>query len=310
MESAVTDAVRCVDAPVAAPAPTQRWPAPAKLNLFLHVIGRRADGYHLLQSVFTLIDFGDTLRFEVRRDGVIRRMTAHDGVAEENDLVVRAARLLQCESKTELGCDIWLDKRTPMGGGLGGGSSDAATTLMALNQLWGVHLERAQLQKIGLALGADVPFFIFGRSAFAEGVGENLVAIELPAAWYVVLTPPVAVATAQIFQSLELTRDTIPLKIADFSAVEIVNCKNDLQPVVLKAFPAVAQCFNALNAVSQKSIFGARMTGSGACIFAAFECEADARDAFLAASAALALEHDGFVARGLDCHPMSLVVPQ
>jgi 4-diphosphocytidyl-2-C-methyl-D-erythritol kinase len=286
------------------------WFAPAKLNLFLHVIGRRADGYHLLQSAFTLIDFGDTLRFTVRDDGMIRRMTVHDGVAEENDLVVRAAKLLQRESKTTLGCDIWLEKRTPMGGGLGGGSSDAATTLMALNSVWNTRFERKQLQTIGLALGADVPFFIFGRSAFAEGVGEKLAAIAIPPAWYVVLTPPVAVATEQVFRSPELTRDTIPLKIADFSAVDLVNCKNDLQAVVLKAFPAVAHCFNALSAASQKSIFGARMTGSGACVFAAFAREADARDAF----ATLALEHNGFVARGLDCHPLSfelgLEVPQ
>jgi 4-diphosphocytidyl-2-C-methyl-D-erythritol kinase len=286
------------------------WPAPAKLNLFLHVIGRRADGYHLLQSAFTLIDFGDTLRFAVRDDGVIRRMTAHEGVAEENDLVVRAAKLLQRESNTTLGCDIWLDKRTPMGGGLGGGSSDAATTLMALNSVWNTRLERKQLQTIGLLLGADVPFFIFGRSAFAEGVGEKLTAIAIPPVWYVVLTPRVAVATEQVFRSPELTRDTIPRKIADFSAVDLVNCKNDLQAVVLKAFPAVAHCFNALNAASQKSIFGARMTGSGACVFAAFAREADARDAF----ATLALEHNGFVARGLDCHPLSfelgLEVPQ
>lgn len=283
-------------------ADVKTWFAPAKLNLFLHVIGRRADGYHLLQSAFTLIDFGDTLRFAVRDDGVIRRMTKHDGVAEENDLVVRAAKVLQRESNTALGCDIWLDKRTPMGGGLGGGSSDAATTLMALNSLWNTRIERKQLQTIGLTLGADVPFFIYGQSAFAEGVGEKLTAIAIPPAWYVVLMPPVAVATAQVFRSPELTRDTIPLKIADFSAVKIVNCKNDLQAVVLNAFPAVARSFNALRAASQKSIFGARMTGSGACVFAAFAREADARDAF----ATVSLEHDGFVARGLDCHPMSL----
>lgn len=285
---------------------TKSWPAPAKLNLFLHVIGRREDGYHLLQSAFTLIDFCDTLRFKVRDDGVIRRMTTHDGVAEENDLVVRAAKLLQRESKTTLGCDIWLEKRIPMGGGLGGGSSDAATTLMALARLWNTRFGREQLQNIGLSLGADVPFFIFGRSAFAEGVGEKLTAMAIPFAWYVVLTPPVAVATEQVFRSPELTRDTIPLKIADFSAVEIVNCKNDLQPAVLKAFPVVARYFHALNAASQKSIFGARMTGSGACVFAAFVREADARDAF----ATLALEHNGFVARGLDCHPMGLEIPQ
>jgi 4-diphosphocytidyl-2-C-methyl-D-erythritol kinase len=296
MESAVTDG----ESPSAAN--VKSWPAPAKLNLFLHVTGRRADGYHLLQSAFTLIDFGDTLRFQVRDDGVIRRMTAHEGISPENDLVVRAAKLLQHEANVTLGCDIWLEKRTPMGGGLGGGSSDAATTLMALNSLWNTRLECEQLQNIGLRLGADVPFFIFGRSAFAEGVGEKLTAITIPPAWYVVLTPPAAVATEQVFRSPELTRDTIALKIADFSAVKFVNCKNDLQAVVLKAFPAVAHCFNALSAASQKSIFGARMTGSGACVFAAFEREADARDAF----ATLALEHNGFVARGLDCHPLSL----
>ena len=286
------------------------WPAPAKLNLFLHVIGRRADGYHLLQSAFTLIDFGDTLRFRVRDDGVVRRVTAHEGIPQENDLVVRAAKLLQRETNTTLGCDIWLDKRTPMGGGLGGGSSDAATTLMALNSLWNTQLAREQLQNIGLSLGADVPFFIFGRTAFAEGVGEKLTAIAIPPAWYVVLTPPVAVATEQVFRSPELTTDTIPLKIDDFSAVDLVNCRNDLQPVVLNAFPAVAHSFNALSAASRKSIFGARMTGSGACVFAAFAREADARDALLAASATLALEHIGFVARGLDCHPLSLEVTQ
>jgi 4-diphosphocytidyl-2-C-methyl-D-erythritol kinase len=214
--------------------------------------------------------------------------------------------LLQRETSITLGCDIWLDKRTPMGGGLGGGSSDAATTLMALNSVWNTQLTRKQLQNIGLSLGADVPFFIFGKSAFAEGVGEKLTAITIPPAWYVVLVPPVAVATDQVFRSPELTRDTIPRKIADFSAVDLVNCKNDLQAVVLRAFPAVAYCFNALSAASQKSIFGARMTGSGACVFAAFAREADARDAF----ATLALEHNGFVARGLDCHPMSLEAQQ
>ena len=282
------------------------WPAPAKLNLFLHVIGRRVDGYHLLQSAFTLIDFGDTLRYQVRDDGVVRRVSAHEEIPQENDLVVRAAKLLQRETSSTLGCDIWLDKRTPMGGGLGGGSSDAATTLMALNSLWNTQLSREQLQNIGLSLGADVPFFIFGRTAFVEGVGEKLTALAIPPAWYVVLTPPVAVATEQVFRSPELTRDTIPLKIADFSAVDLVNCRNDLQPVVLNAFPAVAHCFNALSAASQKSIFGARMTGSGACVFAAFAREADARYALLVASKAHAREHIGFVARGLDCHPLSM----
>ena len=165
--------------------------APAKLNLFLHVIGRRSDGYHLLQTVFRLLDFSDQLGYEIREDGVIKLNKPIDGVPEENDLCVRAAKLLQQKSGTNQGAEIFLTKRIPMGGGLGGGSSDAATTLMALNQLWGVGWNKEQLIELGLQLGADVPVFIFGESAFAEGIGEKLVPITLPSAWYLVLTPPV-----------------------------------------------------------------------------------------------------------------------
>jgi 4-diphosphocytidyl-2-C-methyl-D-erythritol kinase len=276
------------------------WPAPAKLNLFLHVVGRRADGYHLLQSAFTLIDFGDTLMFRARQDGEIRRVSDVAGVAADDDLVVRAAKLLKVTSGAALGADIWLDKRTPMGGGLGGGSSDAATTLMALNNIWKCGLTSEKLQEIGLKLGADVPFFIFGRAAFAQGVGETLAEIDIPTWWYVVLTPPVAVATAHVFSSTELTRDTVPLKIADFSAAGLADLRNDLQAVVLKAFPAVARHLAALQAVSQKSVFGARMTGSGASVFAAFEREADARDVL----SKLTPETKGFVAQGLQIHPL------
>ncbi len=276
------------------------WPAPAKLNLFLHVLGRRPDGYHLLQSAFTLIDFGDTLRFAVRNDSVIRRVSETAGVAAKDDLVVRAAILLQTESGTPRGVDIWLDKRTPMGGGLGGGSSDAATTLIALNHLWQLGFSREKLQAIGLKLGADVPFFVFGRAAFAEGVGETLAEITIPPWWYVVLTPPVAVPTASVFSSPELTRDSLPRKIADFSANGLAGCHNDLQAVVLKAFPAVAQYLAALQAVSQKSVFGARMTGSGASVFAAFVREADALDVLTK----LSPEIQGFVAQGLQDHPL------
>ncbi len=279
--------------------------APAKLNLFLHVIGRRPDGYHLLQSVFALIDVGDTLHFSTRSDGLIRRLSDLPGVNEQDDLVVRAAQLLKREAATmsgnaALGADITVEKKLPMGGGLGGGSSDAATTLLALNRLWNVGFSNERLQAIGLALGADVPFFVFGRDAFAEGVGEQLQAVELPRWWYLVLTPPVQVPTPAIFAHPELTRDTFPLKISDFSANGLFGLRNDLQPVVLKAFPAVFRCFNALQAVSQKSVFGARMTGSGGCVFAAFEIEQDAREAFQL----LQPEYKGFIAQGMSRHPL------
>lgn len=280
------------------------YPAPAKLNLFLHVIGRRTDGYHLLQTVFTLIDFADTIDIAIRDDGQIRRQTTLAGVTEDDDLVIRAAKLLQQASGTKLGCDIALTKRIPMGGGLGGGSSDAATTLIALNDLWGTRFTRPQLQALGLHLGADVPFFVFGQSAFAEGVGEKLTPVAIPLWWYVVMMPPEGVPTALIFGAPELTRDTIPLKIADFSANGLGETRNDLQPVVLKAFPGVAQCLRALDAVGQQSIFGARMTGSGSSVFAAFEHEADARDAFARLKAGQP-NSQGFIAKGLATHPLA-----
>lgn len=277
--------------------------APAKLNLFLHIIGRREDGYHLLQSAFTLIDHADTLQFARRSDGQICRASELDGVAEADDLVVRAAKLLQREAGTVYGCEISVKKLIPMGGGLGGGSSDAATTLLALNELWQLALSRERLAALGISLGADVPFFLFGQNAFAEGIGEKLTAISLPGWWYVVLTPPVGVATPGVFASPELTRNTIPLKIADFSAMRLADYRNDLQPVVLKAFPAVARYFDALQSASAKSVFGARMTGSGASVFAAFESAADARDAFTE----LSPKYQGFIARGLDRHPWQQV---
>ena len=280
-------------------APSLTVLAPAKLNLFLHVVGRRADGYHLLQSALVLLNFGDTIHFSTRHDGVVRRLSALAGVSEENDLVVRAARLLQRASATmagnaALGVDIRVEKKIPMGGGLGGGSSDAATTLLALNRLWNLDFSREKLQEMGLALGADVPFFIFGRDAFAEGVGEVLHAIEIPQWWYLVVTPPVHVPTPAVFAHPELTRNTFPLKISDFSANGLADLRNDLQTVVLKEFPAVFRSFEALQAVSQKSVFGARLTGSGACVFAAFETGQDAR----AALQLLQPEHKGFIAQG------------
>ncbi len=267
-------------------------PAPAKLNLFLHVVGRRADGYHLLQTLFRFIDLSDTLHFTLRPDGVVRRTSALDGVAEEQDLCVRAARLLQRESGCGLGADIAVEKRIPMGGGLGGGSSDAATTLLALNKLWNLGLTRERLMQLGLQLGADVPVFIFGDNAFAEGVGEQLQAYPQPETWYVVLFPPVHVPTARIFSRPELTRDTISLKIRDLSTHRL---HNDLQPVVCRLYPEVERHLAWLGQ------FGpAMMTGSGACVFAGFGNQAAAE----AVLGQLPRDMRGIVARGLPGHPL------
>lgn len=269
-----------------------RFPAPAKLNLFLHIVGRRPDGYHLLQSVFRFLDYGDFLEFALRDDGRIARTNVIAAVPETQDLCVRAAHLLQQESGCRLGVDITLDKRLPMGGGLGGGSSDAATTLLALNHLWRTGLDRPALQRLGLKLGADVPVFIFGESAFAQGVGEILQPLALPPAWYVVLIPPVSVATVEVFADLELTRDTIPSKIGSLFAG---YGHNDLEPVVCRRFPSVARCLGWL-----KQFGDARMTGSGACVFAGFGTESQARAVFAQRPATM----KGFVACGMDNHPL------
>ena len=274
------------------------YPAPAKLNLFLHVVGRRPDGYHLLQTVFRFVDYGDSLSFTVRDDGLIRRVNPLPGLDPEQDLTVRAARLLQQETGCRLGADIVLEKRLPMGGGLGGGSSDAATTLLALNRLWNLNLSRQVLQELGLRLGSDVPVFVFGESAFAEGVGEKLQPVALPPAWYVVLVPPVAVSTVEIFTSRELTRATKPIKMSDFSTgcgMLFPHVKNDLEPVVCRKYPQVAECLEWL-----KGFGDARMTGSGACVFAAFSGEEEANKVFSMKPARMA----GFVAKGLDRHPL------
>lgn len=243
--------------------------APAKLNLFLHVTGRRADGYHLLQTAFRLLDWGDSLDFVLRDDGRICRATDTPGVPAETDLVVRAARRLQHETGCTAGADIAVLKRLPMGGGLGGGSSDAATTLIALNHLWGTGLSREQLQVLGLELGADVPFFIYGRDAFAEGVGEKLQALTLAPAWYVVLSPEVSIPTAEIFSAGDLTRDSAPIKIADFTPS---STRNDLQKTACKRYPEVRKAIDWLAQFAP-----ARMTGSGACVFAEVESKAEAQ---------------------------------
>lgn len=251
-------------------------PAPAKLNLFLHVTGRRPDGYHLLQTVFQLIDYSDLLHFEVRADGAIRRTTDVVGVTEESDLIVRAAKLLQATARQKSsqpipGANIAIEKRLPMGGGLGGGSSDAATTLMVLNHLWQTGLTRAELMALSLQLGADVPFFLFGQNAFAEGVGETLMPVATPERWFVVIEPGVSVPTAAIFGASELTRDTKPVKMSDFSGAAIGFGKNDLQVVAAKLFPPIAAAIEWLQPYGK-----ARMTGSGACVFCSFAQERQA----------------------------------
>ncbi len=278
--------------------------APAKLNLFLHVVGRRADGYHLLQTLFRFIDLNDTLHFTLRTDGVVHRVNDIVGVPAEADLVVRAARLLQRETGCVLGADIQVDKRIPMGGGLGGGSSDAATTLLALNRLWELNVSREKLMAWGLTLGADVPVFVYGENAFAEGVGEQLQSYDLPVAWYVVLCPPVHVPTAQIFSHPELTRNTISMtmralpKGQDFKSGQNqggLQLGNDLQAVACALYPAVAAHLAWLSQFAP-----ALMTGSGACVFAEFATEVAAE----AVLQKLPSSMRGFVARGLQQHPL------
>ncbi len=270
----------------------QGWPAPAKLNLFLHITGRRDDGYHLLQTVFQFLDYGDTLHFTPRNDGQIHRVSALPGVDETQDLTVRAAQLLKQASGCDKGVDIEVEKRLPMGGGLGGGSSDAATTLVALNHLWQLGRTTDQLAELGLQLGADVPVFVHGHAAWAEGVGEQLTPVEPPEPWYLVLIPEVTVSTAEIFAAPELTRDTPAIKIRDFLAGGGINV---CQAVVAKRYPAVAE---SLEWLSQYGT--ATMTGTGACIFAAFESHQQA-DAILAK---LPEKWRGFVAKGLNHSPL------
>ena len=257
-------------------------PAPAKLNLFLHVTGRRPDGYHLLQSVFQLIDHGDTLDFDLREDERIVRVNEVPGVPEEQDLIVRALRALQAEfqrrhGRLPPGISVRIDKRLPMGGGLGGGSSDAATALMAANHLWQAGLGTEELIALGLPLGADIPFFLFGETAFAEGVGEALQAVPGPDCWYVVIEPGVSVPTAAIFTAPDLTRNTKPITVADFLGRNTGSQdtdefgKNDLQDVEARLFPPVAEAIEWLG-----NHGAARMTGSGACVFSAFSTEQEA----------------------------------
>lgn len=266
------------------------WPAPAKLNLFLHVVGRRPDGYHLLQTVFQFLDHGDRLDFTPTGDGRLTLEPALPGVRETDNLVLRAARRLQAVTGTGHGARIRLHKRLPMGGGLGGGSSDAATTLVALNRLWSLGLPPVELERLGLELGADVPVFVRGLASWAEGVGERLTPVALPEPWYVVLAPACHVDTGAVFADPELTRDSKPLKISDFLSG---RGGNDCEAVVARRYPAVAAALDWLQRHGD-----ARMTGTGACVFAPCGDEAAAR-AILAAA-----PFPGFAARGCNRSPL------
>ncbi len=284
----------------------ERFLAPAKLNLFLHVVGRRPDGYHLLQSVFCLIDLYDSIYIDSRSDGKIVRVKEIAGVHEADDLCVKAAWLLKTHTGSAYGASIAVEKCIPLGGGLGGGSSDAATVLIALNKLWNTKLSRKELMELGLKLGADVPFFIFGKNAWVEGIGEKISPISLSPSYYVLATPQINISTQQVFSSEELTRNTIPTTIAAFSELQIGNCvkndtfHNDLERVVSKQYPAVENCISYL-----KRYGAARMSGSGATAFV----KIDTLDEAIGIKANLPTEFSSipvfsYLARGLNEHPL------
>jgi 4-diphosphocytidyl-2-C-methyl-D-erythritol kinase len=259
-------------------------PAPAKLNLFLHITGRRADGYHLLQTLFQFLDYSDEVSLQLRTDGQITRSEGSPSIPENDDLVVKAARLLQQETGSQLGIDIKVSKKIPMGGGLGGGSSDAATVLLGLNQLWGSKLPLSTLAALGLRLGADVPVFVHGHSAWAEGVGELLEPVTIPEKWYFVLHPNVHVSTAEVFSLEGLTRNCKPSRIAAFLAGQTTNV---FEPVIRENYPEVAKAFEWLGKK-------AKLTGSGACLFAEFDDQTSAQEI----AGKLPKQWIGFIAKG------------
>lgn len=269
------------------------WPAPAKLNLFLHIVGRRADGYHRLQTVFRLLDWGDTVRVRLREDGRIERVSGAPGVPPERDIAVRAAQALKAATGTPFGVDLAIDKRIPIAAGLGGGSSDAATVLVVLNELWRTGLDRDRLAAIGLALGADVPLFVRGHSAFAEGVGEILAPLPLPEAWYVVLDAGCEAATPELFQAPDLTRNAEQVTIHDFLSGRVSG--NVFEPVVRRRCPAVASALDWL-----RNFGTAGMSGSGGAVFLDAGNEARAREVALRCPAGF-IAH---VARGVDVSPL------
>jgi len=276
------------------------WPAPAKINRFLHIVGQRADGYHLLQTVFQFLDHSDLLDFSVRSDGEICLLADIPGVAPEQNLVLRAAHLLQQQSETPLGVDITLHKHLPMGGGLGGGSSDAATVLVALNYLWQLDLSEKILANMGLQLGADVPVFVHGNAAWAEGVGEKLEDIALDESWFCVIVPAVHVSTAAVFSDQELTRNSSPIKIADFLQGKGIN---DCETLVARRYQDVADAIDWMKAHAdhlESCKVPTRMTGTGACVFTGMMTEADAHHI----CEQMPVGWTGFVAKGLNQSPL------
>jgi 4-diphosphocytidyl-2-C-methyl-D-erythritol kinase len=274
------------------PGTVTRWPAPAKLNLFLHVTGRRADGYHELQTLFQLIDLCDTLTIEAREDGRIERIAGPAGIAPDADLTVRAAHALKDATGTSCGASIAVTKRIPVGGGLGGGSSDAATALLALNEVWGCGLPLAALSALAVPIGADVPVFVQGSSAWAEGIGERLTRVELPERWYLILYPGIGVSTREIFQSPELTRNSALITIRAFFET---GGRNDCEPVVRMRSPEVAEALDWLSRFAQP-----RLTGTGSCAFAVFPRAAEAERV----AARVPDRWRSFVARGLSSSPV------
>lgn len=271
--------------------------SPAKLNLMLHITGQRDDGYHQLQTLFQLLDYGDTLHYQTRNDNELRLNPAIEDIAPEDNLIIRAARLLQQQSTSTLGADIKLEKVLPMGGGIGGGSSNAATTLLALNHLWKLGLSIDQLADLGLQLGADIPVFVRGHSAFAEGVGEQLQAIDIPESWYFVAKPDCKVSTAEIFSHKQLTRNTSPITIA---AVLKQGGHNDCEAVVRQCYPAVDSALNWLNSLSQTTAINpARLTGTGACVFAQCPDRKSAEQILHQLPKGL----QGFIAKGVNTSP-------
>jgi len=269
-----------------------KWLAPAKLNLMLRIIGQRTDGYHQLQTIFQFLDYADELNFEITQNTQIKRLDLIPKVDLADDLIYKAALLLQKQSKTNQGANIGLNKKLPIGGGLGGGSSNAATTLVALNQLWNLHYSTEKLAELGLKLGADVPVFVHGFAAWGEGIGEKLQPIQLPEPWFLVVIPDCQVSTQKVFLNSDLTRDSIPKKI---SAFPDGRGKNDCLQVVLENYPAVADAFNWLNQYAKASL-----TGTGACIFASFESQNQALKVFKQ----LPTHFSGFIAKGCNQSPL------
>jgi len=278
------------------------WPAPAKLNRFLHITGQRPDGYHLLQTIFQFLDYSDQIFFDVRSDGEIKLLNPVKGVADEDNLVIRAARLLKKNSRTTLGADISLKKILPMGGGLGGGSSNAATVLVALNYLWELDYNAAQLADMGLQLGADVPVFIHGQAAWAEGVGEKFQDVILDEPWFCVIVPAVHVSTAEIFSDPQLTRNTSPITISDFLEG---NGINDCESLVVSRYNEVAEVIQWMKShVDNQSacVVPTRMTGTGACVFAGLATEQDAKQII----EQLPEHWQSFTAKGLNESPLHI----